>query len=191
LKPGRTRRARSLKELDGLIGERQRWHPPGHLACDTDLLTAGGENREARAAAQQFDNELAARAEQVLAVIEQQQHQPVGEEAQQRLHRGAARLIGQAECSRDGDRDDGRIRDRREVDVPDTVVEFAARFCRDFDGEPRLAGPARTGEGHQSTVGQELAHLVDLGATADEAGELCRKVMASNGIGSAQRRELV
>ena len=46
---------------------------------------------------QESHDQRGARVEQVLAVVQHHQHLTVGDEPQQRVHRGAARLIGQAQ----------------------------------------------------------------------------------------------
>ena len=81
--------------------------------------------------------------------------------------------------------------DRRQIDVADAVGELTAHLAGDFDGQPGLACAARAGQGDQPVVGQEAADLGDLRGTADEARQLSRKIVRSNGIRCPQRREVV
>ena len=97
----------------------------------------------------------ARRVEQVLAVVQHQQHLPVADEPQQRVHRRAARLVGQAERAGGRDRHHVGIGDRRQIDVPDAVAEFGGDLGRDLHRQPGLARPAGTGQGDQPVVGQE------------------------------------
>ena len=58
------------EQLDGLVGQRQRRHPPAHFARNADRLTTGGQQRQPRRGTEQRDDQLRARIEQVFAVVQ-------------------------------------------------------------------------------------------------------------------------
>ena len=127
----------------------------------------------------------------MLTVVEHHEHPTVGDETGEGVHRGAARLIGQAQRAGDRDRHHTGMGDRRKVHVPHTVTELRRDARRDLNGETGLAGAAGTGQRHQPVVGQQLLHVSHLCAAAHETGELHRKMVGDNGRGYPQRRELV
>ena len=98
------------EQLNRLVGQRQRRHPPTQLTGHPDRLTAGRKQCQPRRGTQQSDDQLGARIQQMLAVIEHHQHLTVANKPQQGVHRGAAGLIRQPECA--GHRDRARDRDR-------------------------------------------------------------------------------
>jgi hypothetical protein len=110
------------------------------------------------------------------------QHLTVANKPQQRVHRRAARLVGQTQRTGHRDGHDRRTGDRGQIDVPHTVTELGRDTSRDLNGETGLAGAARAGQGHQPVIDQKLAHVGYLGSTSDEARELHRKILSGNGI---------
>jgi hypothetical protein len=101
------------EQLHGLVVNRQRRHPPTQLTGHPERFTTGSQYGQVRARVQQLHNHAPARVEQMLAVVEQQQHGFVADEPYQRVHGGAARLIGQTQRARCRDRHHRRIGDRR------------------------------------------------------------------------------
>ena len=73
----------------------------------------------------------------------------------QRFHRRAARLVGQAQRTRDGHRHHGLVGDRCQVDVADAVAILGCDLRRDLDRQPRLASAAGTRQGHEPVVAQQ------------------------------------
>ena len=179
------------KQLDRLVGQRQRRHPPAHFTRDADRLTTRGQHGEPRRGTQQRDDQLGARVQQVFAVVQHHQHLAVANEPQQRVHRGAAGLIRQTERTGHRDRDDAGVGDRGQIDVPHAVTELGRDAGRDLNAETGLAGAPSTGQGHQPVVDEQLLHVGHLCAAADKAGELHRKVVGDNGLGGTQRGEVV
>ncbi len=142
------------EEFDGLVGQRQRRHLKCHFARHAGRLTAGRQNLEARAGGQQLGGQRCGGVEQVLAVVQHDQCLPVAHELRQRLHRRAARLVGQAECTGDGHRHHGLVGDRCQVDVGDAVAILGRNPCRDLNRQPRLARTACTRQRDEPVVGQ-------------------------------------
>ena len=85
------------EELDRFVGERQRRHPPGQLAGHPDRRTAGSQNRQPGARAQERVGQYTTRVDQVLTIVQHHQRVPVADESHERVHRGAARLVREAE----------------------------------------------------------------------------------------------
>ena len=87
------------------------------------------------------------------------------------LYGRSAGLVGQTERTRDRDRDDLRMRDRRQVDVVHAVGEGARRCGQRSRRRAASCPHHRTGQVHQPVAFQQPSHLVHLCAAADEAGE--------------------
>ena len=179
------------EQLDRLVGQRQRRHPPAHLAGHPDRLTTGRHQRHRRAAAQQGNGERRGRVEQMLTVVQHQQHSTVTDETGERVHRGAARLIGQAQRADHRDRHDIGIGDRRQIHVPHRVAELAGHLGGDLRRQPCFTHTAGAGQGDEPVVGQQPAHVVHFGLAAHETRELHRKSRGDNGFARSQRREVV
>ena len=86
------------EQLDGVVGQRQRGHLPHRFARHAERLAARGEHGQPRRGTEQGDDQLRARLEQVLAVVQHQQHLAVTKVPQQGVHRRATRLIGQPQA---------------------------------------------------------------------------------------------
>jgi len=179
------------KQLDRLVGQRQRRHPPAHLTRNADRLTTRGKHGQPRRCTQQGDDQLGTRVEQVFAVVEHHQHLTVANKPQQRVHGGAARLVGQTQRARRRDRHHVSTGDRCKIHIPNTVTELGRDASGDLNGEAGLAGAAGTGQRHQPVVDEQLLQGSHLCAAADKAGELHRKVVGGNGLCGAQRWEVV
>ena len=75
-------------------------------------------------------------------------------EPQQRVHRGAARLIRQPECTRHRHAHQLGVGDRRQIHIPHPAGKLARQLGRDLDRQPGFAHPARTGQRHHPVVSQ-------------------------------------
>ena len=64
------------------------------------------------------------------------------------------------------------VRQRRKIDEEHPVVEPRQRLACHLEGQPGLARPTRSGQRHQSMLGEQLHGLRDLVGPAHEAGEL-------------------
>ena len=81
------------EQLNRLVGQRQRWHPPTQLTRHPDRLTARRKECQPRRGTQQSDDHLGAGIQQMLAVVQHHQHLTVANKPQQRVHGGTAGLI--------------------------------------------------------------------------------------------------
>ena len=59
-----------------------------------------------------------------------------------RVRQGPTGHLGDTDRGRHGRGDEGWVRQRREVDEPDTVGEVLQEIAARLEGEPRLSGPA-------------------------------------------------
>ena len=178
------------EEFDRFVRERQRRHPPGRFAGHPDRLTARREDRQLRAGAQERDDEFGARVEQVLAVVEHEEHRTVTEEPRKCVGCGAARLVREAERPDRRYRHHLGIGDRREIDEPHIAVELGCRLGGDLHRQPGLTDAARAGQGHQPVLGQGLDHVVRQGDATHEPRQLHGKAIGNDAAGGAQRRKL-
>ena len=131
---------------------------PGHA----QRFATGGHEPQARAAAQQIFGHGGGRVDDVLAVVEHDDHLAVAD------HVGEPGGVGYVERGRDrrGHRD--RITDRRELDEVAAVGERDRFGARHLQREPRLADTARTDEGQKPLLGGEAGELAQLVVASDE-----------------------
>ena len=118
------------------------------------------------------------RGEEVLEVVENEEHVTAAQMPCECRLDGLARPVGDAECPRHANEHEVGVAQGREVDEEDTVAEVREELGRRLDGEPCLAGPTCPGQRHEPDVGpaQQLAELADLALPADERGRLRREV---------------
>ena len=178
------------EQFHRLVAERQRRYPPDHLARNADRFPTGRQQRRRRAARLHRDHQFRARVEQMLAVVQHQQHATAADELQQRGHRGPAWMVRQAQRADHRDGHQRGVGERRQVDEPRTVVEVLGELRRQLDGKPRLANPARARQRHQAVLGQQTGHIGPVGVAAHETGELHGKMLCSNHFPSTQGWEI-
>ena len=111
----------------------------------------------------------------MFAVVENEQNVAPQDSLDQGL-----RCLGMAqldpECRRDDARNQRGIRNWSHFDQPDAVGKIVYRLRCDFDGEPRLADSAASGEGHQPVGRQQVPQLGKFGLAADDRRRLQRKI---------------
>ena len=158
---------------------------PGQL----ERLATGGEDDDVGTHRQHAIDQLGGRVEDVLAVVEDEQHVARTQRVGELIERRAARI----------ERDETRARDRRGEVV--TVLERreigeerAARMvrllpARDLDREPGLAGAPWSGQRDEAAIQEEAAHRRDVVAAADEARAL-RRDRRRRDIEGARGREV-
>ena len=103
------------------------------------------------------------------------------------VHRRSARLVRKPERAGNGDSYEFDVGDRREVDVPHPVAELT----RNLNRQSCLSRTTRSGEGHQSVVGQQPTHLGDLSFTTDETRQLRWKTLGGLRFRCSQRRKVI
>ena len=171
-------RALELREIGMLagLGQRQRRHPPGHLAVDAQALAARGHDVQVRAGAQQPVDQRARRPRSGArscrarsAGADRRSSPPARHSARSRSAAAAPsagdRLVGHQ----------GGIRDRGELDHAHAVLEVGLPSRGQLERESRLAAAAGSGQRQQARAVERLVQLGQLALTADEAGELVRE----------------
>ncbi len=173
-------RGQSLERLrrsgSARFGQRHRRHGHQALAGHAERLAAGCHDAQVGAAAEELVRDVDDRVEQVLAVVQDQEHAPVGERGQQCRDRAAGRLL-QLQRRYDRVADQRPIRQRAELDVPDTTGVGIDQVGPDFQREPGLSDATRPGEGEDRGGGKARLRIGDLLRATDEAGELVRQVV--------------
>ena len=136
--------------------------------------------RRPRAAGQQLIGEPGDGVDEVLAVVEQQQHLAVGESVLQPVDAVARRRgpgavehhgLPQPQRAEHRRRDCGGIRDRRQLHDPDAVCHPVESVGEHLGREPGLAGTAGPHQGDQPVGVKDHAEPGDVGLPPDEAGD--------------------
>ena len=145
------------EQLDRLVGQRQRRHPPAHLAGHPDRLTAGRQHRQPRRA------HPAARRPAPRSRRADARSCPAPPACcRSPKNRSSVSIVerpgwsGRPSARATVDRHHAGIGDRRQIDVPHPVAELGRDARRDLDGQSGLARSAGTGQRHQPVVGQQL-----------------------------------
>ena len=173
-------------------GQRQRRHPVDGLAADAQRLPAGGQQVHPRAAPHDRVRGLGAAADQVLAVIQHDQHILRGQGIQQGLQGGPARLGRRAPAPRRWPpATASSLGDRGQLHQPDPVPGPIQQLGGHLQAQPGLAAPAgpvkvtRRAGFHQ---GPDLCHLP---VPADERRQLGGQIVRQRRVAQRpQRREL-
>lgn len=166
-------RLRGARQRPG-PGDRQRGELQGLLARDAERLPAGGEDPQAGKGAQQPVCEHGAILEEVLAVVEHDEHPPIrqvlDEHIDRRLGRGDPDAVGVGE----------RLTDQRglvhigELDEAHPAGEGPPYVEGDPEGEAGLPHPSHAGDGDQPGDREQTPGLGGLPPPPDEARHLGR-----------------
>jgi len=140
-----------------------------------------------RAGSEQFDDQRAARVEQMLTIVEHQQDGFLTEEPHQQIHGGPSGLIGQTERARNRHRCQSRVGDRGQIDIPDTIRELTAELRSDFYAKPSLARTAGAGQRHQPVTRDKLPQLDHLILAPNETRQLSRKLVRRRCLADPKR----
>src|SRR5262249_4127917 len=154
---------------------------PGHLAGDAERLAAGGQDAQAGAGAQQLVGQPSAGVEQVLAVVQHQQQQPVGQRRQQRVREELPGHLRHPERAGRRARDEAGIGQRRQLDQPGAVGVGGGEVGGRGQRQSGLAAAARPGQRQQSRLAQASDDLGQRRLAADEGGQRGRQVVPGGG----------
>ena len=129
------------------VGEREGWHAPNRFAADIQRLAAGRQNLQLGTRAQQRAHQLRARAEQMLAVVNDEQQFLRAQVIRQHGDQRHSRRFAQVKYHCDRLRHERGIAQRGKVNPPPAVLEaiFRREFGRHPNRETRLAASARAG----------------------------------------------
>ena len=157
--------------------DRERWHPVDVLRRYAKRFATGRQYIDARAVLQERLRHGRGSSEQVLAVVEKDQHRSIAQRVDETLERRPPRLFSDAQHRRDGRRDAGGIADRRKLDQPYAVARPVRHLGGEPAREPRLAAASGTDQCDQPGRGEECAELGQLSVPADEARQLLGQVV--------------
>jgi hypothetical protein len=121
--------------------------------------------------------EPGARLHEMLAVVEEEQELHRAQLVEEPGERSDIGPVEESERSGDRGRQERRIRQRDQVDEPDTAAPGAHLARRDLQRQPRLARAAHTGQRDQALLPQQPLEVRELAAAADEARHRCGKVV--------------
>ena len=170
-------RARERRHAVGSRGHGQRQDRVAVLAGHAQRHAARGDDRHPRCGLEDGVDQRRRRLEQVLAVVDHQQHALVFQLLRHRLQQRPARLFAHAQHLRGLGRHERAVAQRREVDEPDAVGKLAGHLGRHLQAQPRLAQPAHAQQGDQARRPQRRLQLVEFTVTAQERGALLRQVV--------------
>ena len=166
--------------------DRQRPHPDDRLAAESEGLPARGDQPQRRCLPEQRVGEHGARVEEVLAVVEDDEHLAGRDVVDQPGDRPAAGFVAKAERRHDRLRHELRITHAGKLDQPRTIGDAAGEVARDAEGEAGLADAPGPDEGHESGPGQGRLDVLDVPTPADERRELGGQI---SGGGSSPPRQ--
>jgi hypothetical protein len=129
---------------------------------------AGRQHRDSGTAGDHQVDALADPAEQVLAVVQQEQAVPPGQRGHQRRHRRGHQPLRHAHRLGHGRDHSGRIRHPHQIDEPRPVPPPLGQLGGDADRQPGLTDPARTGRGDQAVPGERRGQRRPLADATDE-----------------------
>ena len=168
---GEEQRARVRRDVAGIVGrDGQGPDPHDLLAVDPEGLPAGSEDGERRSGPDERLGDARDRFQQVLAVVEDEQHPAVGDEGSQGLQRRGAGPDGEAQRRGDRSRDTrhGSGFDRGQGHEEHAVRELRLGRVRHLRGQPRLAAPHRADHRDEPVRAEAPAHVGPLVRAADE-----------------------
>ena len=163
------------------VGRRQRGHAEKRLAGNPERLAAAGQNAQLRVGMQQRVGQLGACVDQVLAIIQYQQHILIAQVRGERGEQRPAGLLTHTQHGGDCLRNERRIGQWRQLDQPDSIREPRVHRRRQLQRQAGLAGAAWPSERQQAGVSKRGGNRRQLVCAADEAGQLCRQVVRHGG----------
>ncbi len=158
-----------------MIGGR---HAIGLLTRDKPRLAAARQHLHARAVSHQRVGEACACVDQVLAIVEHEQHPLLLEMTDERVLRGLARKIADAEHGGHRLRHEARLGQRRELDHPRAIGEAVEILGRDLQAQARLAAAPRADHRHERRLREKRTDMGEHVLPAHERRDLPRQIVA-------------
>ena len=171
------------EQPDGVIvgvPGRQRRDGEELFAGESQALPAGRDRRDVRATRQQTVDERGDRIEDMLAVVEQQQHVGVAEAVGDAFDAGRPAPGVDAEGGGDGVQRGGGIGGGELAERDRAVRAVGLDAPAGLDQEPGLADPARSDQRHQPGAIGERGDLGDGGLATDQRGRRRRQPRRAN-----------
>ena len=158
------------------------------LAGHREGLAAGGQDAQGGSGAQHVGDQLRCGGEQVLAVVDDEEHVRVAQVGEDQGARLGGGLIVEVERRQHRVGEQRRVLDVGQLDQPGASGTAGTEVGADPQREARLPNAAGPDQAHQASRGKLAAYLRDLLATPDEGGGLGRKVPRPVGA-SGHRRQ--
>ena len=184
---GNRRRPVGLPTLSRLRQAQRRQPVPG-LSGHPRRLATGRQYPHIIGGGQQRSAQSRHRVDQMLTVVEHQQHLPGRQHVGQGLRHRPAAAVLHSERRCDRGRHQARIRHPGQLGQPHPIGEPAGHPLGHLAGQPGLSHPARPGHRHHPVPGQEFRDLIQLNGTADEAGQHGREAVHARGHANRWRR---
>ena len=124
--------------------------------------------------------------DQVLAVVEHDEHVLFGQPRRQCLERALGRGFAQPQGAEEGIRDELRVGQAREVHEEHILGRDQRRSPTDLDRKAGLATTARPYQAYEPVLRQPLADHLDGRGTPDEARQLARQAFHGPSIKGAR-----
>ena len=154
----------------------------------TDRLGTSDDG-QVRALEHEAPDEVGSGVDEVLAVVEHEHGVGDSEMVDQGVGEAACRLRADPDRRGDDGGDGLGVADRGQVDQPSSIGMLVEYSGGQFEGQPRLATSAGSGERQHARFGEQLLQHGQLGLASHEAGELHGKVVG-NVFERAEGREV-
>jgi hypothetical protein len=149
----------------------KRLQPPHRLTRDAERLAAGCQNTKLRAGTEQRHTKLRARVEDMLTVVEHQQHVPIGQIPPYGVSRRVPRGAANVEHPRRLSRYVFGATHRGKIDEPDAIGSLPGLTTTEFDSRSGLAYAGWAGQRHQPGSVQHVANGLELRCATDQPCE--------------------
>ena len=170
------------------LGQRQRGHPVERFARDAESFPARGEHTEVRARREQVPTEVRRRADDLFAVVEDEQDSLGADVLGHRSNQRCPGDPGDCETLRDLVDEYVSIANGRKFGDAKTIGEVTEEFFGDAHRQPRLAGTSCARQRHQSMLVEQIHHVAQFAGATDETRQLRREVIVRTLDGSQTRK---
>ena len=152
-----------------VVGHTQGREWQERFSVDGKCFSAGSEQAQVWAGAEQCFGEVGAGVDEVFAVVEDQQQGLRPQGIDQRLAQRFLPLFAQAQHHGNFLFDQATLGERGKFDDPDAVLELLDDLGGGLQSQSRFACPAGSGECQQAVVGEQLFGVGDLVFSSDKA----------------------
>ena len=108
----------------------------------------------------------------MLTVVEDQQEVLLAQRSRDAIGGDRTGAERETDGGRDGDRDEGRIGERSELDEPHAVGKPRQQPPRSLQRQSRLAHTTGAGQGHEAVRRDQIHHGTERGVPPDQIGKV-------------------
>lgn len=148
----------------------QRGYVQAVFAAHAERLSAGGEDGQSRCGSQEFAHQVAARVDDPLAAVQDEQQIPVGEPLAERLHGARQVVVQEPDGIGDGADEQSVVVEMGQVGPPHAVGVPLARPVGGAKSQPALADSATARERDQPVFLKCPCRIAQFADSADETG---------------------